>query len=85
MLTDRESTIVRLIDAGLTRRKIAQVSGLSETGTGGVRDIIRDLCEQYECRMDQLPDETRVRWDDDDDCPVCGASLEDDDPKEVTP
>jgi DNA-binding NarL/FixJ family response regulator len=54
LLTDREKRVVRLIEAGFTRWRIAELEGVAEVDT--LRDVIRGLCERYDCRMHELPD-----------------------------
>lgn len=59
-LTPPEALIVRLIDRGYTRHAIADIAGLLPEGTNGVpgvREIVRDLCERFDCRMTELPTE----------------------------
>ena len=54
ILTYQEALIIRLIEDGRTRRRIAQIAGLYEDD---VRAIIADLCERYDCRTGDLPAE----------------------------
>ena len=58
-LNRNERIVVGLIAAGYRRDRIWQLAQLSENV---VRDIIGDLCETYECRMEQLPDRLEGEW-----------------------
>jgi DNA-binding CsgD family transcriptional regulator len=58
-LNRNERIVVGLIAAGYRRDRIAELAQLSENVT---RDIIGDLCETYECRMEQLPERLRGEW-----------------------
>jgi hypothetical protein len=58
-LNRNERIVVGLIAAGYRRDRIWQLAQLSENV---VRDIIGDLCEQHECRMEQLPDRLEGEW-----------------------
>lgn len=51
-LTAHQAQIVRLIDAGFTRWKIAELIGTSEDA---VRQSIRRLCQRFDCSMENLP------------------------------
>ena len=57
-LDDLDALIVRLIDDGRTRHRIAELAGVD---VGTVREIVRELCERYDCRMDALPVATGYR------------------------
>lgn len=59
-----DEQIVRLIAEGLTRWAIADRLDLAETD---VRRIIRRLCTEYGCRMQNLPDRVGLPPLDDDD------------------
>ena len=58
-LNRNERIVVGLIAAGYRRDRIWQLAQLSENV---VRDIIGDLCEHHECRMEQLPDRLEGEW-----------------------
>jgi DNA-binding CsgD family transcriptional regulator len=58
-LNRNERIVVGLIAAGYRRDRIAKLAQLSENV---VRDLIGDLCETYECRMDQLPERLEGEW-----------------------
>ena len=58
-LNRNERIVVGLIAAGYRRDRIWQLAQLSENV---VRDIIGDLCETHECRMEQLPDRLEGEW-----------------------
>lgn len=51
-MNEVEKQVVRLIEEGFTRWKIAEEMGLSEST---VRRIIRRLCEHYNCLQRELP------------------------------
>lgn len=59
-LSEREREVVTLIRAGFTRKAIARILGIPEDGFEGqretVRGIVNDLCAEYDCRMDRLPE-----------------------------
>jgi hypothetical protein len=57
-LTNREWLIVRLIDAGYRRQRVAELAGISDDAA---REIIRGMCERYGVRMDLLPDAVGYR------------------------
>jgi DNA-binding CsgD family transcriptional regulator len=58
-LNRNERIVVGLIAAGYRRDRIAELAQLSENV---VRDIIGDLCELHDCRMEQLPERLRGEW-----------------------
>lgn len=51
-MTNLETEIVALIDEGWARWKIAQDLGIGETR---VRNVIKKLCQEYDCSMRDLP------------------------------
>jgi DNA-binding NarL/FixJ family response regulator len=51
-VTSLEEEVVRLLDDGWARWKIAEKVGLGEST---VREVIRRLCAQYECSQRDLP------------------------------
>ena len=55
-MTPVEIQVVEMLGEGLTRWKIAEKMGLSEST---VRRIIRRLCTEYGCTQRELPDVTR--------------------------
>lgn len=55
-LTKLEREVVDLIEAGYVRWKIAEQLGLGETK---VREVIRSLCERFDCAMRDLPETIR--------------------------
>lgn len=55
-LSNLERQIVGLIEEGYVRWKIAEQVGLGETK---VREVIRALCERYDCSMRDLPETIR--------------------------
>ena len=57
-LDDLDALVVRLIDDGRTRSRIAELAGVD---VGTVREIVRESCERYNCRMDLLPVATGYR------------------------
>jgi len=58
-LNRNERIVVGLIAAGYRRQRIAELAQLSDNV---VRDLIGDLCEQYDCRMEQLPERLKGEW-----------------------
>ena len=52
LLTEHQREVVRLIEQGYTRWKIAELIGSSEDA---VRQTIRRLCQRFDCRMEDLP------------------------------
>ena len=59
-LSDLERQIVNLLDEGWARWKIAEQVGLGETT---VREVIRRLCERYQCSMRELPEKVERSGD----------------------
>ena len=55
-LTELERKVVDLVEEGYVRWKIADKLGIGETT---VREVIRSLCEDYECSMKDLPEAIR--------------------------
>lgn len=53
MLNDLERKVVEKVEEGLIRWKIAEELGLGEST---VREVIRRLCERYDCPMRDLPE-----------------------------
>jgi DNA-binding NarL/FixJ family response regulator len=51
-LSDLEARVVDLLDEGYARWKIADMLGLGETT---IRDVIKRLCERYQCSQRDLP------------------------------
>jgi DNA-binding CsgD family transcriptional regulator len=58
VLNEREAIVVRLIELGFGRSRIAWILGIGETQA---RTIVRDLCERFDCPMAQLPEEVAMR------------------------
>lgn len=56
MSTHLEDQVVKLIGEGWSRWKIAEKLELSEHT---VREVIKRLCQQYDCSMRDLPDHYR--------------------------
>lgn len=56
-LSQDEAVLVALIRAGYTRARIAEVMDVSDDY---VRDLVRELCERLDCRMDKLPDAVKA-------------------------
>ena len=55
-LNEVEWKVVRLVERGYIRWKIAEEL---RRGESTVREVIRRLCERYECRMRDLPEAVR--------------------------
>ena len=51
-MNDLERKVVQLTEEGYARWKIAEELGIGEST---VRAVIRNLCEQYQCSMRDLP------------------------------
>jgi DNA-binding NarL/FixJ family response regulator len=59
-LSTRQQQIVLLVSRGLTRWKIAEELGVSETT---VRDEIRSMCDRFSCTMRDLPRAVAEDWE----------------------
>lgn len=55
-LAQDEAVLVALVAAGYTRWRIAEVMDVSEDR---VREMVRELCARYDCRMEKLPEAVR--------------------------
>ena len=51
-LTPREALVVRLVDAGFARWRIAELVGVDQRS---IRDTIAALCARFDCREADLP------------------------------